>query len=192
MAAVALDNSVLLVIDVQKGFVNETSAATVPVIAELLTRWQSAGGTSVLTQFVNADDSPYVRIIGWSALMPGSDGVDFAPEIEPLASTASLTVRKTGYTALTPHVQQFIGLRHITNIWICGLDTESCVLATTFTAFEAGLTPWLITDACASHAGSRAHEAGILVAGRSIGQGQLLTVAEIPMSAVGGIKGSAG
>jgi nicotinamidase-related amidase len=175
-----IDNSVLLVIDAQVGFVSPASAQAVPIIADLLARWQGAGGATVMTQFVNGEDSSYVRIIGWSALMPGSVGVEFAPEVAPYAESASLVVRKQGYTALTPAVRKFISETGRENVWICGLDTESCVLATSFSVFESGLTPWIITDACASHAGAHVHEAGLLVAGRNIGSGQLVTTADVP------------
>ncbi len=42
-------------------------------------------------------------------------------------------------------------------------------------AFELGHAPWIITDASASHAGDEVHRAGLLVAGRFIGSGQLIT-----------------
>lgn len=173
-------NSVLLVIDTQVGFVSPASAQTVPIIADLLARWQGAGGATVMTRFVNSEDSPYVRIIGWRALMPGSVDVEFTAEVAPYAASASLVVWKDGYTALVPAVREFISETGRENVWMCGLDTESCVLATSFSVFESGLTPWIITDACASHAGGQVHEAGLLVADRNIGAGQLVTTAEVP------------
>ena len=51
-------------------------------------------------------------------------------------------------------------------------------------AFERNLTPWLIQDASASHAGVDAHFAGILVARRFIGPGQIIDVADIPASLI--------
>ncbi|GAA2308751.1 hypothetical protein GCM10010149_68590 [Nonomuraea roseoviolacea subsp. roseoviolacea] len=63
---------------------------------------------------------------------------------------------------------------------MCGIATESCVLATALGGFEADLTPWLIEDASASHAGQHVHEAGILVTQRFIGQRQIIKIADIP------------
>lgn len=175
-----LANSVLLVIDVQRGFVSDGSAHVVPRIAALLARWQTAGGLSVLTQFVNSPDSPYVRLIGWTALMPGDEQVEFAPEIEPLAASADMVIQKTGYTGLTPAVREFLASNGVTNVWIVGLDTDSCVLATALSAWEVGLIPWIVTDAVASHAGPDVHRAGLLVAGRNIGVRQLVTADAAP------------
>ncbi|MBA2324826.1 MAG: isochorismatase family protein [Pseudonocardiales bacterium] len=60
-----------------------------------------------------------------------------------------------------------------------GPTTESCVLKTACDAFERDLTPWIVTDACFSHAGQEAHDAGLLVASRFIGRRQLVTSDEI-------------
>ena len=62
---------------------------------------------------------------------------------------------------------------------ICGIATESCVCKTAADAFERNLTPWVVTDACASHAGQEAHDAGLLVTGRFVGHKQLITTAEL-------------
>jgi nicotinamidase-related amidase len=60
------------------------------------------------------------------------------------------------------------------------------VLATALAAFEQDFTPWILTDACASHAGQAEHEAGLLVARRYIGSGQLVTTADVlPVTAHG-------
>jgi nicotinamidase-related amidase len=179
-ADVTLGNSVLIIIDAQVGFVNSTCAPTITVMADLLSRWQAAGGVTVLTQFVNHSTSPYVRLLGWRELMADTSGVDLVPEVASLAGSASLIVRKSGYSALTPPVLALIRRTGRTNLWISGLDTDSCVLATAVGAFDADLTPWLLTDACASHAGPAAHAAGLLVAGRNIGAAQLVTTADVP------------
>ncbi|MFC8954527.1 hypothetical protein ACFT8P_18100 [Streptomyces sp. NPDC057101] len=42
-------------------------------------------------------------------------------------------------------------------------------------AFEHGYAPWIVTDASASDAGPDVHDAGLVVARRLIGTGQLVT-----------------
>ena len=64
--------------------------------------------------------------------------------------------------------------------YICGIDTESCVLKTAVDAFERDLTPWIVEDACASHAGPEPHYAGLLVARRFIGRSQIISAAGLP------------
>lgn len=67
----------------QQGLVTPQSAAAVPVIDDVLHRWQQAGGANIMTRFVNAPDPSYVTVIGWSQMMPGHPDVDLHPQIQP-------------------------------------------------------------------------------------------------------------
>jgi nicotinamidase-related amidase len=171
----AVANSMLVVVDVQKGFVTQHSEHALPAIRRALVGWQAVGAATVLTQFVNAPDSPYVRIIGWSKLMPDDPAIEFHPAVADLAAHATAVVRKSRYSSLTAEVLRLLAQRGLDHIYVAGLDTESCVLATALAAFEQGYTPWILTDACASHAGTAEHQAGLLVARRYIGERQLVT-----------------
>lgn len=168
----------LIVVDAQVGFVTEHSEPALPNMVRLLEGWADAYGLAVLTRFVNAPGSPYVRLIGWAEMMPGDPAVELHPAIAPVPGSAWV-VDKTGYSALTSEVLGLLRNGGITDVVVAGLDTESCVLATALGAFETGLTPWLVTDASASHAGPAEHAAGLLVARRYIGRGQLVTTDQV-------------
>ncbi|WP_425566444.1 hypothetical protein [Nonomuraea roseoviolacea] len=58
-----------MVVDVQQHFVREASAHVVPVIVDLVARWQAAGGDVVFTRYVNYPGSPFERLMGWSECM---------------------------------------------------------------------------------------------------------------------------
>jgi nicotinamidase-related amidase len=64
---------------------------------------------------------------------------------------------------------------------ICGIAIESCVCKTAVDAFERNLTPWVLVDACASHAGTMTHEAGLVVTSRFIGKRQLISTSDLPL-----------
>jgi nicotinamidase-related amidase len=66
-----------------------------------------------------------------------------------------------------------------TDLLFCGIATESCVLKSAVDAFEQHYTPWIVTDASGSNAGEPAHQAGLFVAGRFVGSGQLITTAAL-------------
>jgi nicotinamidase-related amidase len=175
-------SAVLVVIDVQNGFVREESAYVVPRIVNLVDRWQAAGGDTLFTRYINYAGSPFERLIGWSECMT-SPQIDIVPELLPYADRATAVVDKKGYGLLAdPAAAALVAERGWTDLYICGIATESCVLATALGAFEADLTPWLIEDASATHAGRVAHEAGILVAQRFIGEGQIIRTADISES----------
>lgn len=56
------------------------------------------------------------------------------------------------------------------HVFICGADTDCCVLKTATDIFEQGLMPIVLTEYCDSNAGPKLHEAGLLVMGRLIGK----------------------
>lgn len=171
---------VLVVIDVQNGFVNAGSAHVVPVIADLAARWLDAGGPVIFTRYRNHPGSPFERLIGWSGLQDEQE-VAFAPQVAPLTERA-VVIGKTTYSALTDEMRALIAEHGYTDLFLCGIASEGCVLASALAAFDAGLVPWVLTDACASNASrmpaGEAHAAGLMLIARLTGAGQLISAAE--------------
>jgi len=172
-------SSVLVVVDVQNGFIRPPSASVVPVIRDLVQRWRNAGGDVVFTRYLNYPGSPFERMIHWTQLQD-SPQIDIVPELQPAANRATAVLDKTIYSLFSPEGKELVSSHGWTDLYICGIATESCVLKTAVDAFELDLTPWVIEDASASHAGQAAHDAGILVIQRFIGAGQIIRVADVP------------
>jgi nicotinamidase-related amidase len=150
------------------------------VIAELVDRWQHAGLDVVFTRYFNVPGSQYERLFDWTSLQ-GPPETDIVAELAEAASRATAIVDKQIYSLFTAHGSELVRRHGWTDLYICGIATESCVLKTAADAFEHGeLTPWIIEDASASHAGREAHDAGITVAGRSIGPRQIIRIADLP------------
>lgn len=171
-------SAVLIVVDVQTGFIRPASAPVVEPILQLVGEWRRAGRPVVFTRYNNYPGSPFERLVKWSEMQPGTDDVEIVPELKGEAALA-LVVDKTGYTSLTPDVLAFLAEHQVTDVFVCGIATESCVLKTAVDAFEQGFTPWVVVDACASHGGVGPHEAGLLVLRRFIGAGQLVSAADV-------------
>lgn len=171
----------LVVVDMQNGFVREKSAHVVPVIADITRRWQDAGGDTVFTRYLNFPGSVFERLIHWTKLRESPE-IDIVPELTDLAARSTAIVDKTIYSLFSEEGARLVRERGWTDLYICGIATESCVLKTAVDAFERDLTPWLIQDASASHAGSEAHDAGILVSSRFIGKDQIISVDDVPLN----------
>lgn len=165
--------SVLVVIDAQNGFVTENSAHAVEAIRDLVKRWEAAGGAVVFTRYLNYPGSPFERIINWKELHTSPE-IDIVDELDPYAARA-IVLDKGIYSLFTDDGAALVREYRWTDLYICGLDTESCVLKTAVDAFERGLTPWIVADAVASHAGPVAHDAGLIVARRMLGARQIIT-----------------
>ena len=102
-----------------------------------------------------------------------------APYVGPHTSV----IDKYIYTLFTPEGIQLVDEREWTDLYVCGIDTEICVLKTAVDAFERDLTPWILKDACASHSGPEAHAAGLFIAGRFIGANQIIQTTSLLESA---------
>ena len=175
----ARSDAVLVVVDVQNGFVREKSAHVVPVIADLVSRWQADGGDVVFTRYLNYPGSPFERMIHWTDLQTSPE-IDIVFELTSYAEAATAVVDKVIYSLFNEEGRALVKERGWNDIYVCGIATESCVLKTAVDAFELDLTPWLIEDASASHAGQAVHEAGVLVTSRFIGPDQIIKIKDIP------------
>lgn len=167
----------LIVIDMQNGFINDRSRHVIPKVVELIERWEATGRPVVFTRYHNYPGSPFERLIHWSAMQHAPE-TEIVPELGPHAARARAVVDKRIYSYFTNEGSDIAAREGWTDLVFCGVATESCVLKSAVDAFERDLTPWLVTDASASHGGSAAHEAGLLVARRFIGARQLLTIDE--------------
>lgn len=168
-----LNSSVLVVIDMQNGFVSSKSAAVVPRVVDLVSRWEAIGGTTLFTKFVNVPGSPYERLINWTRMRRAPE-TDLVPELASASARAVTVLEKPIYSLFTDEGTALIEEHGWTNLVLCGIATESCVLKTACDAFERGLVPWIVRDTVFSHAGQEPHDAGLLVASRFIGRGQVI------------------
>ena len=165
----------LLIVDVQNGFVNEKSKHVLPLIRKLAAAWMSEGGPIFMSQFTNEPHSQWERLIGWRRLRDERE-IAIHADLAPVADYA-VTFRKRTYTCLTGPFKAAVDTSDWSEVALCGIATDGCVLATAVDLFqnpERPLRPIVISDACASHAGERVHEAGLLLLERFIGRDQLL------------------
>jgi len=161
--------AILLIIDVQAGFINPSTAH----IPEAIERLQGRFATVFASRFENAPDSPFRRWKGLARFAPGmpETALAFAPRAD------AAVFAKAGYSAATDAVIAAAKAADLP-VHLCGIATDNCVLATAIGLFEAGIRPIVIADACASHAGPDYHEAGLLLLKRLLGEAQILSAAE--------------
>ncbi|MFE7113728.1 isochorismatase family cysteine hydrolase [Streptomyces sp. NPDC057575] len=173
-----IGSAALVVIDMQNGFVNHHSRYAVPAVSNLVAQWSAAGRPVLFTRYFNFPDSPYERFFQWHRLQEPPE-TDLVPELTETAARAHAVIDKTGYTLFMAEATEMIRQTGWTDLIFCGIATESCVLKSATDAFEYGYAPWIATDACASDAGPDVHDAGLVVARRLIGTGQLVSTKRV-------------
>jgi len=134
-----IDKSVLMVVDVQKGFLTERTQHVLPVIVRLVDQWHKVGGKTVYTRYFNYPGSVFERVIDWRQLYSSPD-TDIADELAPYVKH-SITLDKYVYSAISPEFAELASRHNWTDVAICGIDTDLCVLKTALDAFEHDLTP---------------------------------------------------
>lgn len=156
----------LLIVDVQKGFVNE-STEHIPKLVEKL---QYDYEYVVASKFINQENSPYRRFIKWNKFGVGTEDIDLAFELK----ADSVVVEKFIYTCIDESFVNYLMDNNITQVDICGIDTDICVTKCAVDLFELGIDARVIANHCASHAGMKAHENALRTLERFIGKGQLM------------------
>ncbi|MFS0518920.1 isochorismatase family cysteine hydrolase [Nostoc sp. UIC 10607] len=160
---------ILLVVDMQNGFMSEKCRQIIPTVIKLIERFLAAGKLVEFTRFVNTTNSNYVKLIHWSKLIhePETSIID---ELQPYINSI---FDKHYYSAFTENFSSFILINQIKKIYLCGVETDSCILKTAIDSFERGIEPVIIEDACFSEGGQQAHDAGIFLLKRNIGKNQI-------------------
>jgi nicotinamidase-related amidase len=168
------EKPVLLVIDMQNGFLGEKSRHIISNVFTVATECERRSIPIVFTKFHNREGSPYETLIGWRRLRSKAE----TNITEELSTFSAQIIDKNFYTAFTDAFEQMLKENGWKTLILCGVATESCVMKTAVDAFERNLAPVVISDACASHAGVDVHNAGLVILVRFIGKDQLVTTAE--------------
>ena len=155
----------LLIVDVQRGFINDSTRHVIPLVEELQARYAHI----FATRFINGTGSPYRNLIDWHRFGEGSRDTELAFTPSPKAEI----IDKTIYTCITPNFLDTLRQRRVTRVHICGIDTDVCVMKCAVDLFENGIRPVVLSKASASCAGDDYHLNALLILHRQIGSGQI-------------------
>jgi nicotinamidase-related amidase len=159
----------LLIVDVQRGFVNDFTQHLPGRIARLIDTHDFE--PILFTRFVNTPGSPYQRLLDWHACA-GPPETDIVPELAAYATQANV-FDKLGLTGMPTALAERLERDRIDEINVVGMDTDMCVLKIALDLFDADIEPIVLVDCCASTAGLQAHLAGLSILSRNIGPFQL-------------------
>lgn len=93
--------------------------------------------------------TPFQRQLGWTP----------ATEDQSLVHTERVFV-KHGY-AQTPATLDYLKSQDVDRVLVCGIQTDTCVLAAGFALFDAGLAPTLVSDLTVGSSLDRSGQLGI-------------------------------
>ncbi|NIF18743.1 isochorismatase family cysteine hydrolase [Pantoea sp. Cy-639] len=150
---------VLLIVDVQSTF--SPSEKLVDGIRALSAYIPTVASVELHDESI----TPFQRQLGWH---PARDDMALVE--------ADKVFVKHGYGQTTETLDYLKGLG-VERVLVCGLQTETCVLAAGFALFDAGLNPTLVTDLTLGSSLDRSGQLGIDLWRHHFGQ--LTTAAEV-------------
>ncbi|QLE48509.1 cysteine hydrolase [Nostoc sp. C057] len=162
-------NFCLFIIDIQNGFITPNTSHIPQRVKSLLE--QNIFEHVIFTRFINTPNSPYIKYLNWHNLTSPFEQ-KIVNKIEPFAQ---VVFDKTIYTACNTETLNFINKNNIQKVFICGLDTDSCVLKTAIDFFENNINPYILKYYSASTGGDKIHQAGLLVLSQMIGVNNIVT-----------------
>ena len=158
--------SLLLVIDLQKSFINENTKYLIDRINSLVN--SSMYDYVIFTKFINKIDSIWVKKLNYIGCLSDKDR-----EIV-LDTKDKMILEKDVYTAYSKKLVDYIKSNNIDVIYLCGIDTECCVLKTAFDLFENGYDVKVLKDYSGSTHGMESNNYILDVIGRSIGRDNVI------------------
>lgn len=157
----------LVVIDVQNYFVNKHTTNTVKKISDFISKHRQDFDFILFTKFVNKADSNYVKLLNWRKCFSSPD-TDIPPELIKFVNKNNIFI-KTAYSAFkSKEFCNFLKMNDIEKLFLCGIDTDACILSTAFDSFDLEYEVEILEDLCGSHYGKDFHDSAMRIVRKNI------------------------
>jgi len=163
---VIIVKSLLLIIDLQQGFINNNTEVLLNKIKVLLN--EKKFDKVVFTRFINYTDSILYRKLNYNGCITEESRKIL------IETNDSKIIDKTIYSAFGKELKTYIKQNDISKIYLCGIDTECCVLKTAFDLFENDYDVYVLKDYCSCMHGIQRHNNALEILKRNIGYDKVI------------------
>ena len=148
----------LVIIDMQKGFINVHTKHLVDKIA----KYACTGDFDyvVATRYINHENTACYKFEGWEDCMEGTEDVELVPEVDNLVTRV---FDKDKYSCWNSEFREFLNYNEIDILEFVGVNTACCVLHSVFDCYNDVVECRVVADLCGSTSGPDSHERGIKV-----------------------------
>ena len=159
-------NKLLLVIDVQKDFINEYTKPIVSKIEKLINNGQFEN--IAFTKFINDVNSIWYKELNYRGCL-------IEEEQQIAIDTKDYKVfDKRIYSSLNDELKSYLLENNIDEIYLCGFDTDACVSKTALDLFENEYNVYVLKDYCMSSESIELHNVYINNLARLIGKNKIV------------------
>lgn len=159
----------LVIIDVQKGFINKLTVKTVNRIRNFIIKNKDKYDLLIFTQYKNHKRSNFVRLLKWRGFMDKKE-TDLADEIKEFVNKRNLFTKDSYGSFINNKLSNLLKKHKIEQVWLAGFDTENCVLTFARDAFDRNMSVVVYKNLTASHSNPRLHRAALEIIGDNIGE----------------------
>ena len=149
--------SALLVIDVQKYFYRKDTKHVPQKIADYIKNNRDRFDFIIFQRFINNESTPFYKF-GWKDMM-GPPETDLCEEIKDIEHTEFS--RSSRSCLRDEKFKKFLEDNNITELFLCGFNTDECIISTAFNANDLGYFINIIENLCASYNGKDFHDAAM-------------------------------
>ncbi len=161
-------NTALIVIDVQKYFLNPETKFVINKIQLYLKNKSSQYSAIYFTVFKNNPQAPLWTISHWQGCQKSPD-TDICDEIKKIPNQKNLFYKNILSAYKVPGIKKSLKQNRISQVDLCGFDTDCCVLATAYDLFDNGIKPVVLENLTYSTAKEKLHLPALKMIERNIG-----------------------
>lgn len=158
----------LIIIDVQKYFLNQETKPVIKRIQEHLKANSDKYSVIYFTIFRNDQSSPLWQISEWRDCT-GYPDTDICDEIKDFTNDNNLFFKNILSAYKILGIKQGLKEHNVSEVYLCGFDTDCCVLATAYDLFDNRIKPIVLEKLTWSTSKDRLHKSAIKMLERNIG-----------------------
>lgn len=149
----------IVIIDVQNIFINNKTKDIPKKIADHLEN--NKYDYIIFTRFVNDKNSQIYKKLKWNKCFESPD-IDIYLSLKSYANRNN-TFDKNGYSIFKQkELLKLFKENNINNIYLCGLSSDACVLASAFEGFDLGFNIIILKELTATFHGSDNHHKHVI------------------------------
>ena len=159
-------SSLLLIIDLQKDFINDNTKHILSRIENTIS--EKRYDNIAFTRYINSTHNICYKKLDFKGCL-SEEGQKIA-----IDSNSYKVIDKEAYTGYVEELKNYLIEKDIKEIYLCGLNTDCCVLKTALDLFEAGYEVYVLKDLCASTEGNQLHLNALEIIKNNIGKQYIL------------------
>lgn len=154
----------LLIIDMQKGFINKNNEILINNIKNLLKNYKF--DKIIATKFVNKENSQFEKFLNWKE-MKSEEQINFALSFP----SCTEVIEKCSYSLPIDSLKDF---SKEDEVFLCGTDYDACILAIGYQLFDREVSVKFIKNAISSSSSKNRNEILDEIVIRNFGKDSLI------------------